>query len=98
MGDANHLEYNQIGDEGVRHLSDALARGAAPALKQRYNVGLNLDGNPASDAAHGALRLMAKHRCRPEQLLDGARRRRELPLEPLVRGAPQVHRAAGLVR
>ena len=33
-----------------------------------------------------------------EQLLDGARRRRELPLEPLVRGAPQVDRAAGLVR
>ena len=27
------LEGNKIGDEGMRHLGDALARGAAPALK-----------------------------------------------------------------
>ena len=29
-----NLGSNQIGDEGMRHLGDALARGAAPALKE----------------------------------------------------------------
>ena len=28
------LSRNQIGDEGLRHLGDALARGAAPALEE----------------------------------------------------------------
>ena len=46
-----NLSQNKIGDEGVRHLGDALARGAAPALKELY-----LDGNPASDAAKQAVR------------------------------------------
>ena len=41
---------NEIGDEGVRHLGDALTRGAAPALEELY-----LRGNPASDAAKQAL-------------------------------------------
>ena len=41
-----NLDGNKIGDEGLRHLGDALARGAAPALKE-----LNLRGNPASKAA-----------------------------------------------
>ena len=36
---------------GMRHLGDALARGAAPALKM-----LSLLNNPASDAAKQALR------------------------------------------
>ena len=45
------LDSNKIGDEGMRHLADALARGAAPALET-----LQLDGNPASHAAQQALR------------------------------------------
>ena len=44
------LSYNKIGDEGLRHLADALARGAAPALKWLY-----LSGNPASGAAGKAV-------------------------------------------
>jgi hypothetical protein len=39
-----YLSANMIGDEGVRHLSDALARGAAPALKT-----LGLSGNQIGD-------------------------------------------------
>ena len=46
-----NLSDNKIGDEGLRHLGDALARGAAPALWQ-----LDLDGNPASAAAQQAVR------------------------------------------
>ena len=49
-----NLEDNKIGDEGMRHLGDALARGAAPALK--LHIGLDLDGNPASDAAKQAVK------------------------------------------
>ena len=41
---------NKIGDEGMRHLGDALARGAAPALK-----GLALGDNPARRAAKQAV-------------------------------------------
>ena len=44
------LEDNDIGDEGARHLADALARGAAPALKS-----LELD-DTVIDAAKPALR------------------------------------------
>ena len=47
------LWSNEIGDDGserVRHLGDALTRGAAPALEELY-----LRGNPASDAAKQAL-------------------------------------------
>ena len=48
---------NKIGDEGLRHLSDALARGAAPALKH-----LGLGNNPASDAAQQAVQDALKNR------------------------------------
>ena len=48
---ALNLKNNGIGDEGMRHLADALARGAAPALEW-----LIIRGNPASDAARQALR------------------------------------------
>ena len=44
------LSLNQIGDDGVRQLGDALANGAAPALKT-----LLLSGNAASDAARQAV-------------------------------------------
>ena len=44
------LVDNKIGDEGMRHLGDALARGAAPALEK-----LKL-WTTASDAAKQALR------------------------------------------
>ena len=71
------LRYNKIGDEGLRHLADALARGAAPALRWRIATrsrasDVALFGNPASDAAKRAVEFMVNHRCRPEQLLDGA--------------------------
>ena len=48
---------NKIGDEGLRHLGDALARGAAPALKE-----LPLGGNPASDAAQQAVQDALRNR------------------------------------
>ena len=51
------LSGNEIGDEGLRHLSDALARGAAPALTY-----LELDNNPASDAAQQAVQDALKKR------------------------------------
>ena len=51
------LWYNQIGDEGARHLANALARGAAPALEK-----LSLDYNPASDAAKQAAEDAFKNR------------------------------------
>ena len=44
------LSLNQIGDDGVRQLGDALANGAAPALKT-----LLLSGNAASNAARQAV-------------------------------------------
>ena len=56
------LRFNKIGDEGVRHLGDALARGAAPALKE-----LRLrDDNPASDAAQQAVEDAIKQRASRE--------------------------------
>ena len=42
---------------GMRHLGDALARGAAPALKW-----LGLDRNPASAAAQQAVKDALKNR------------------------------------
>ena len=48
---------NKIGDEGMRHLGDALARGAAPALEK-----LNLSMNPASNAAQRAAKDALKNR------------------------------------
>ncbi len=51
------LERNQIGDEGVRHLGDALARGAAPKLWS-----LNLDRNLASLSAKQAVQDVLKQR------------------------------------
>ena len=45
------LQINWIGDEGLRHLGDALARGVAPALKTLW-----LSGNLASDDAKQAVR------------------------------------------
>ena len=51
------LEENKIGDEGLRHLGDALANGAAPALER-----LNLDRNPASAAAQQAMQDALKNR------------------------------------
>ena len=50
------LVDNKIGDEGLRHLGDALARGAAPALKE-----LDLDKNPASKAARKAVKYTLKN-------------------------------------
>ena len=41
----------------MRHLGDALARGAAPALEW-----LGLGGNPASDAAQQAVQDVLKNR------------------------------------
>ena len=52
-----NLSNNNIGDQGLRHLSEAFARGAAPALEW-----LVLDGNPASDAAQQAVRDALKNR------------------------------------
>ena len=49
-------------DEGVRHLSGALARGAAPAIKEVGFDGLVLRGNPASDAAQRAVKDALKNR------------------------------------
>ena len=49
----------EIGDEGVRHrdsFGGALARGAAPAIKEVGFDGLVLRGNPASDAAQQAVK------------------------------------------
>ena len=48
---SRYLGRSKIGDEGMRHLADALARGAAPALEW-----LIIRGNPASDATRQALR------------------------------------------
>ena len=48
-----NLSDNKIGDEGLRHLGDALARGAAPALEE-----LNLCGNPANGAAKKAVQAL----------------------------------------
>ena len=48
---------NKIGDEGLRHLGDALARDAAPALKN-----LNLNQNPASATAQQAVQDALKQR------------------------------------
>ena len=78
---------NKIGDEGVRHLSDALARGAAALASlnlEKNKIGdeecatwptpsrarrgarahgyLDLDGNPASDAAQQAVKDVLKNR------------------------------------
>ena len=55
-----YLFNNNIGDEGMRHLGDALARGAAPALVGGYR--LLFDGNPASDAAKQAVQDALKNR------------------------------------
>ena len=44
------LSLNKIGDDGLRHLGDAVSHGAAPALKT-----LLLSGNAASDAARQAV-------------------------------------------
>ena len=41
----------------MRHLGDALARGAAPALEKLY-----LNGNPASDAAQQAVQDALENR------------------------------------
>ena len=51
------LSHNEIGDEGLRHLGDALANGAAPALKV-----LELTGNPACAAAQQAVTDELKNR------------------------------------
>ena len=48
--------YNHIGEKGLRHLGDALARGAAPALKM-----LDLDRNPASYYAKQCAHPMWNH-------------------------------------
>ena len=47
---------NKIGDEGMRHLGDALARG------RPRSRGLYLSGNPASDAAKQAVQDALKNR------------------------------------
>ncbi len=44
------LHRNEIGDEGMRHLSDAFARGAVPTLQS-----VVLGGNPASEEAQQAV-------------------------------------------
>ena len=46
----------------MRHLGDALARGAAPAIKNFSFGGLNIYGNPASYAAERAVRDALKNR------------------------------------
>ena len=55
------LGRNKIGDEGLRHLSDALARGAAPALGR-----LQLYNNPASEDAQQAVQNALKQRASRE--------------------------------
>ena len=47
-----NLYGNNIGDDGMRYLADAFAKGALPALE--YAPGLG--GNPASDAAQRAVK------------------------------------------
>ena len=47
-----NLYGNNIGDDGMRYLADAFAKGALPALE--YAPGLG--GNPASDAAKQAVK------------------------------------------
>ena len=54
---AIYLRDNKIRDEGMRYLSDALARGAAPALEE-----IGLSNNPASDAAKQAVKDMLEKR------------------------------------
>ena len=61
------LYGNRIGDEGLRYLGDALVRGAAPALKE-----LKFDEMRAQFRSPAAWRFLVKHRCLPEELLDGA--------------------------
>ena len=56
------LFNNKIADEGMRHLGDALTRGAAPAIKEVGWSGLQIDGNPASDAAKQAVQDALKNR------------------------------------
>jgi hypothetical protein len=55
------LNWNEIGDEGMRHLGDALARSAAPAIKA-----VGLKGNPASAAAQQAVQDALKQRASRE--------------------------------
>ena len=50
------LQYNKIGDEGMRHLADALARGAAPALKRLELYRNPGDWHRADQAAQDALK------------------------------------------
>ena len=56
------LPCNKIGDEGMRHLGDALARGAAPAIKTIGIDGLEIYLNPAGDAARQAVEDVLKNR------------------------------------
>ena len=46
----------------MRHLGDALANDAAPAIKEVGYDGLVLHGNPASDAAKQAVYDVLKNR------------------------------------
>ena len=56
QAESRQLGPRGIGDEGVRHLSDALARGAAPALKL-----LTLNGNEIGDnGAHHLADALAR--------------------------------------
>ena len=57
-----NLEDNKIGDEGMRHLADALANGAAPTLNELLLHGSFLHRNPASDAAKQAVQDALKNR------------------------------------
>ena len=50
---------------GMRHLGDALARGAAPALKE-----LGLYGNPASAAAEQAVKDALEQRASRKRLVS----------------------------
>ena len=59
------LEHNEIGDEGMRHLAEALANGAAPALKELSLVsnkigdeGLRHLGNALARGAAPALKRL----------------------------------------
>ena len=47
---------NKIGDEGMRHLGDALARGAAPALETLYLATIGPRARPRRPASGGRLR------------------------------------------
>ena len=51
----------------MRHLADALERGAAPELVSKH---INLGSNPATNTEVAA--FVCKHRYQPTQLLDGA--------------------------